>query len=183
MPTAPAFKIRFPTSKIPEWSDKYTFKTYSDVERIAAGARARGYLTRDDLLGIIRWKASRALPLAKTNDADYVQAVSGVSLGTTSERLRIEVLTLLRGVSWPIASVILHFCADGRYPILDFRALWSVGLETRGNPPRYCFELWEHYTRYCRELADGAGVTMRVLDRALWQYSAEMQPRGYPRTS
>lgn len=31
-----------------------------------------------------------------------------VALSTPSERLRIEVLTLLDGVGWPTASVLLH---------------------------------------------------------------------------
>jgi hypothetical protein len=32
------------------------------------------------------------------------------------------------------------------------------------------------YTRECRSLATAAGVLMRTLDRALWQYSKEHQP-------
>ncbi len=36
---------------------------------------------------------------------------------------------MLDGVSWLIASVILHFCHSDPYPIIDFRSLWSVSLE------------------------------------------------------
>jgi len=34
---------------------------------------------------------------------------------------------------------------------------------------------WSDYTLFCRKLAEDAGVTIRELDRALWQYSKENQ--------
>lgn len=86
--------------------------------------------------------------------------------------MRIEVLTLLCGVGWPMASVILHFGYENQYPILDFRALWSLGVDA---PNSYTFQIWEPYTHFTRELADKAGVSMRELDRALSQYSKEKQ--------
>jgi hypothetical protein len=179
MPAVPLFEIRFPVNEVPILSSRYAYKPRSEVERIGSLARARGHFGRDDLLAIIEWKAPRALPLARTNGDEYVAAISEASLAANDERFRIEVLTLLRGVSWPIASVLLHFCARIRYPILDYRALWSVGLDTL---PPYSFELWEPYTHYCRELADKADVSMGDLDRALWQYSKEKQPQR-PRPS
>jgi hypothetical protein len=88
------------------------------------------------------------------------------------ERLQIEVLTLLDGVSWPTASVILHFFHSAPYPIVDFRALWSLKNKV---PKRYGFNFWQKYTSYCRGLSKRAGVSMRTLDRALWQFSKENQ--------
>jgi hypothetical protein len=83
------------------------------------------------------------------------------------------VLTLLQGVEWPTASVLLHFGHRDLYPILDYRALWSLQVE----PPKagYDFEFWREYTKSCRELARQAELDMRTLDRALWQYSRENQ--------
>ncbi len=65
--------------------------------------------------------------LFSSNPEDFIKDVTHTALITPSERLRIEVLTLLNGVSWPTASVLLHFGYDNLYPILDFRALWSLG--------------------------------------------------------
>lgn len=96
-----------------------------------------------------------------------------VALSTPDERLRIEILTLLSGVSWPSASVLLHFGHNDPYPILDFRALWSLGIDSR--KVIYNFDLWWAYTSFHRELADEAGVSMQELDLALWQYSMENQ--------
>ena len=81
-------------------------------------------------------------------------------------------LTCLTGVSWPTASVILHFFHPDPYPIMDFRALWSVSLKV---PAQYTFEFWWEYVKFCRGIASRSRVDMRTLDRALWQYSKERQ--------
>ena len=122
-----------------------------------------------------RWKTARATSRAAKNPADYVQEITKIAFRTESERLRIEVLTLLDGVGWPMASVILHFCANDRYPILDVRALWSLGIDY---PVRYDCAFWDSYTTTCRDLADQSGSTMRIVDRALWQFAKVNQPRG-----
>ena len=94
------------------------------------------------------------------------------ALGSRDERFKVQALRLLVGVEWPTASVILHFCDRGRYPILDVRALWSAGLDAT---PSYGYLLWMEYTDFVRKLATDAGVSMRTLDKALWQYSKENQ--------
>ena len=106
------------------------------------------------------------------NHPQYVREITTIALQAVSERARIETLTLLDGVAWPTASVILHFFHRDRYPILDFRAVWSVGLEP---PAQYGFEFWWQYVVCCRALAKKCRVDMRTLDRALWQYSKERQ--------
>ena len=90
------------------------------------------------------------------------------------ERLRIGALRCLSGVEWPTASVLLHLAHKEHYPILDFRALWSLGFD---KPPAYTFDFWKKYVQTCRRLAKQQGVDMRTLDRALWQYSKENQVR------
>lgn len=59
------------------------------------------------------------------------------------------------------------------YPIIDYRALWSLGLEQKG--AYYTFDDWWTYVESCRDLSEQAGVDMRTFDRALWQYSKESQ--------
>jgi hypothetical protein len=142
------------------------------IAALAPAARARGYLTHAELLQLGRWKSPRSGPRLAANEPEFVQAVTAAALGATHERLRVETLTQLAGVAWPMASVILHWCHREPYPILDYRALWSLGVDP---PPRYDFPLWWAYTTHCRALAGGAGVSMRALDRALWQYSKEKQ--------
>lgn len=70
------------------------------------------------------------------------------------------------------AELILHFFHHAPYPIIDFRALWSVSLE---EPAQYSFGFWWPYVEYCREVAEPSGHSTRKLDQALWQYSKENQ--------
>ena len=178
----PSFALRFPFSDIGRWEAAY-WATCSAEDRareqevetqIAPAVQSQGFLTKDDLLSLCRWKSPRAVPQARRNDAEYVRAVTQTALAADSERLRIEVLTLLWGVGWPMASVILHFgCAD-LYPILDVRALWAAGVEDV-SAAAYDFALWQAYTLFCRRTAQEAGVTLRVLDRALWGCAVERQ--------
>ncbi len=66
--------------------------------------------------------------------------------------------------------MLLHFGHGDPYPILDFRALASLGVE---QPSSYTFKFWWSFVLACRELAERHQVDMRTLDRALWQYSLE----------
>lgn len=168
------FHLRFPVREIGYWAEQYSDDDRA-VERIAKAVRQRRWLTRHEFLKVCEWKTPRSRRHCAKNSNEFVRCVTAVALSTKNERLRIEVLTLLNGVSWPTASVILHFMAPDRYPILDFRALWSLGIE---NAPVYDFEFWEAYTKCCWALAARAGVSMRELDRALWAYSSEEQPRS-----
>jgi hypothetical protein len=139
---------------------------------IVPRARRTGRLTRADINAIRVWKWPPSVGRPSTDTDDFVEAVTALALSTPNERLRIEALTLLNGVGWPVASVILHFVHPDRYPILDRRALWSLGND---EPSLYHFAYWNDYTQCCRRLADEHGLTMRQLDRALWAL-AETKP-------
>lgn len=167
------FNLRFPLADVLYWADRYGYPGEATIAAtLAPAARARGYLTHAELTALGRWKSPRIGPRLAANDPDYVAAVTAVALSTPNEQLRVDVLRLLSGVAWPMASVILHWGHHDPYPILDYRALWSLGIDPL---PHYDFPLWQAYTDHCRALADRAGVSMRVLDRALWQYSKEKQ--------
>ena len=97
---------------------------------------------------------------------------SVIALASADDQAKIDTLRSLDGVGWPTASVILHFCDRRPYPILDYRALWSVGFD---EPPHHTFALWAAYTEFTRRLARSQGVDMRTLDRALWQFAKAHQ--------
>lgn len=171
---APDFKLRFDSSEINHWASCYSYPSEHVIEhQVAPRTKAQGYYTREDFLLLCRWKAPRAERHYVHNKDEGIRAVTRLALSTADERLRICLLMALHGVNWPMASVMLHFGAREPYPILDFRALWSLSIPKASF---YTFEFWRAYTDACRRLSDEAGVTMRVLDRALWQYSKEHQP-------
>jgi hypothetical protein len=170
-----AFRLRFPISQIENLAKHYDYEGDDDENKIlpiAPTVKRRGYLTKKEFLLVCRWKTRRSQLRCRKNSPDFIHEVTKCALSTPVERLRIEVLTLLDGVSWPTASVILHFFHSAPYPIVDFRALWSLKTNV---PKRYGFNFWQEYTSYCRGLSKRAGVSMRTLDRALWQFSKENQ--------
>ena len=169
------FALRFPPKELRYWAAKYEINDVEiRIERdITPRVRAAGHYSPSDFLTVARWKSPRAVRHCEKNTAEFVEAVTRTALSTPNEQLRIEVLTLLQGVDWPTASVLLHFGFEEQYPIVDFRALWSLNAE----PPKtgYTFEFWWSYVLYCRRIATTYGLTMRTVDRALWQYSKQYQ--------
>jgi hypothetical protein len=168
------FTLRFKTSQTHTWAELYPVEFDKRVEEvIGPRVRKRGYFKQDEFIELCHWKTPRSQQRIKSNPEDFIKDVTQTALTTSSERLRIEVLMLLNGVSWPTASVLLHFGYDNLYPILDFRALWSLGVDA--SQVRYNFDFWWEYTQFCRKLAHDAKVSMRELDRALWQHSKTNQ--------
>jgi hypothetical protein len=167
------FRLRFPVREIPRWSQAAGGdEDEEDLRRIGARARRVGYLRRQDLLRLARWKTPRSRPRVESNSEARVRSITRRAFASKDERARIELLTQLSGIGWPTASVLLHFCHPDPYPILDVRALWSFGIE---RPPSYRFEFWRDYTLACRRTASRASCSMRALDRAAWRYSLEKQ--------
>ncbi len=167
------FKLRFPRSQIPRWAKSYRYPGEEEiVDELSPRARARGYLTRAEFLELCRWKTPRSQPRCAMNTSARVREATQIALATKDERAKMYILRSLAGVGWPTASVILHFCDKRPYPILDYRALWSLGF---ARPPAYTFEFWWAYTGFARRLAQSTGHEMRIIDRALWQFSKARQ--------
>ncbi len=140
-------------------------KKENDLVALMLAASERGHMTRDDLIAVAdwKWRGPRTRKLCAENTESEVVEITSSSFGAISERLRIGALLSLRGVQWPMASVILHFAYPDRYPILDVRAMKTVG-----GSVLYNFERWNDYIYLCRMTAAKHGVSMRTLDKALW---------------
>ena len=171
------FRLRFPKGHVRYWAGRYSIGADEEflTDQVGPAARARGYLTRKEFLSICEWKTPRSRPRCASNAEALVREATRFALASTQEPLKIGVLQLLAGVGWPTASVILHFCDRGEYPIIDYRALWSLG---NSPPAQYTFDFWSSYTEYVRGLARDLELPMRTIDRALWQYSKERQRSG-----
>jgi hypothetical protein len=167
---------RFPPDQVSHWASRFADPDEAPLAPEALRRiRRERRLRKSDLIALARWKTPRSRHRVASNPGALVEAVTRIALTTKDEKLRIVELTRLAGIGWPTASVILHFCHPDPYPILDVRALWSLGVEKPQS--RHGFNLWWTFTRACRRLARGAGCSMRTLDRALWQYSKERQAR------
>lgn len=167
-------RIALSKEDVLKYSTQYAYEGDEVLARRMAAVATRGFMTRDDLIAVAKWKwrGGRTKQLAGQNSEDEVQEITRAAFSAKSERLKIGALLALRGVNWPMASVILHFTFPDRYPILDVRAMKTVGGSTI-----YTFEKWQKYAELCRQAAQKMGVTMRTLDRALWGADKEQYPR------
>ena len=162
--------IKFNSKHIQYWADKFSFQAEDKVLALDKKVRPQKYLTKSDLKIVGEWKSPRSAGKICNNKESCVEEVTRFALNTSCDRATIESLTILDGVGPSIASVILHFFHEKDFPIWDFRARWSVSLN-KGKEYKYNYAEWSDYVKYCRYLAKKEGVCMRVLDRALWQYS------------
>jgi hypothetical protein len=169
------FTLRFTLNEIDHWASRYAYEDDEAILAIGEEVKKRGYYTRREFLALAQWKAARNIHRCEANAPEQVEYATRIALSPENkfERLRIGILRSLQGVDWPIASVLLHFGHKDAYPIIDFRALWSLGLDEE--PWQFNFRFWWDYVEFCRDLREKVGTTMRTLDRALWQYSKENQ--------
>ncbi len=139
---------------------------------VAAGkaARARGNYTRAEFLTVCRWKTARSRTKVAANSAAAVRTATRRAFATDDVSEQIAHILVLSGVGLPTASVLLHFAFPEALPILDVRALESLG-HTRGSS--YTPAFWVEYVEACRAIAAEHDVSLRTLDKALWQHSKE----------
>lgn len=170
-------QLRFPLADVRDWADRYAYGIDDDpvIDTIGSTVRARGYFRRDEFLATYRWKTPRTLHHAEKYTDEEIADVTGLAFRQTNEQLRISLLRALDGVAWPVASALLHVGLSVEYPIIDFRALWSLN---SAKPANVTFEFWWSYVECCRRVAAEAGVTVRELDKALWAYSEANQEPG-----
>ena len=168
---------RMPLAEVREWAGRFAYDDGNDrvLAVIGPAVRARGHFLRDEFLETYAWKTRRTLGRAQKYSEAEIADVTGVAFRQTDEKLRIDLLRALDGVDWPVASTLMHVGLSPDYPILDFRALWSLG----STMPAYVnFEFWWAYVECSRKLAAEARVTVRELDKALWAYSEANQRKG-----
>jgi hypothetical protein len=165
------FRLQFDPAEIAALAARFPAADDGPAAAAGAAARAQGHYTREQFLVVCAWKTPRSRPRVAANGDSEVRAATRVALGATGERERIEALLALRGVGVPTASTLLYFAEPDRYPILDVRALESLG-QPAGRST-YPVAYWLEYLAACRALALRHGVGLRTLDKALWQHSRE----------
>jgi hypothetical protein len=166
----PSFELQFPPEQLRPLAGRFGDTDDDACEAAGAAARRRGYYTREEFLTVCEWKTSRSRPKVERNPAATVERNTRQALGAADEGERMHALIQLEGVGVPTASTLLHFARPDDYPILDVRALESLGQNGRSVYP---VAYWLDYLHACRRLAQRHGVSVRTLDKALWQHSKE----------
>jgi hypothetical protein len=166
----PVFEMQFPREEVEALASRFSYTDDEACQEAGRAARARGYYERDEFLRVCAWKTPRSGPKVAANTAAAIAEATGRALASEDEATRMEALLELPGVGAPTASTLLHFAFPDEYPILDVRALESLGVKAR---TQYPVSFWLAYMAACRELAKRCRVHIRTLDKALWQYSKE----------
>ena len=166
-------RLQFDPAEIAALAARFPPGDDSSVAAIGAAAARRGHYTRGELMAVCEWKSPRSRPLVARNTRAAVTRATRRALSSADERDRIEALLALSGVGVPTASVLLHFASPAAYPILDVRALEALGVKGRSTYP---VAFWLEYLETCRAIAAEHGVSLRTLDKALWQFSKEATP-------
>ena len=169
--------------KLPDnFNIAYYAARYSDddssIERIVPQVKARGYLTKSDVLAVSEWNAyQRIQHHIKENSDNYIEKITRAALQPdTPECDRINGLRRMRGVDWAMASAILHWFHADPYPIWAKNVLETV-IQFEKSQYKNDLERWQAYVSFCRNVAAQNGVDIRTLDRALWQYSKDRSNR------
>jgi len=109
------FRLQIPPRLLRRYQERYNVNADPKLDHLRDVSRHPGYLTVNQLYELCQWKSHRRPALARTNSAEFVREITAFAFKTPSEEARIAALTLLAGVSYPTASVILHFCVDDSY--------------------------------------------------------------------
>ena len=164
------FALQFPAREIGELANRFVSLDETRLLEIGAAVRARGHYTRSEFIEVCAWKTPRSRPKIASNSSAAVARETGRALAAADEETRMRALLVLSGVGVPTASVLLYVAFPSDYPILDVRALDSLGVKPRS---QYPVKFWLEYLSACRDLAHRHGVSIRTLDKALWQHSKE----------
>jgi|SRR5919204_1192361 hypothetical protein len=166
------FELQFDPACIEPLAARFGYTDDARPYAIGSAARARGHYTREEFLEVCAWKTKRSRSRVSSNSETEIKAATRKALASGEEAERIEALTSLAGVGVPTASTLLYCAFPEDYPILDYRALESLGVKRRS---QYPLSFWLDYLAACRALASQHGVSIRTLDKALWQWSKERQ--------
>ena len=162
------------------------------LRRVGPAIRERGYYTVGELQRVNRWKlpTERNRSRLAKNSHHRVRAVTEKALAAP-EPLQLYTLQLLHGVSAAVASALLIFPFPDRHTVIDFRVARALEaldharqlpdeLLWRQRPPSDNSWLppYAPYLDACRRLAAHLNVSLRDLDRALWQWHKETGGRS-----
>jgi thermostable 8-oxoguanine DNA glycosylase len=137
-------------------------------------ARQRGYLTKNEFLKIAMWKSRRPKKQYLKNQVQDIEEITKAAFTMNNERIKIIILTALRGISIPAASAVLTLVYPDKYGVIDIRvwqALHRLGyVKTNSKGRGLTIENWLEYLTIIRNLAEQYNTTPRASEQILFHY-------------
>lgn len=115
---------------------------------------------------IVRWKSPRPWAQITNNGSAEIDEALCCAVSMRSDHLKLAVLVGLRRVAVPMASAILTAIDRTRFTVIDVRALNTLGVSMLSPT----IENYLAYRDFCRRKTRELEVSLRDLDRALWQH-------------
>ncbi len=156
---------------------------FSGTERLKAkfaqlrAERRPFFLTKTEFDEILKWKLrqqyGRQRHLRQKNTDELVRAVTGLALTITHDdkdyelKLRVDILSALRGVGVPVASAVLALVYPDEYAVIDFRGWRQVFDEERTS---FGVSHYKQYLQEMRRLSQELGWPVQEVDLAVWEY-------------
>ena len=145
-------------SKTPDFEDSKTL----ELLYLSGLIKKQGYLTKEQTLRILKWKSPRPLRFYEQNNETEIRTITKLAFQQSNDKLKIHILTALKGVKYPSASAILMFHEPKNYPVLDIRVwkqLYKNNLvSANANGQNFTLEQWETYLKIIRSLAENIGL-------------------------
>jgi hypothetical protein len=139
-----------------------------DAHMTAGHAIKNGDYSFDNLRAIFKWKTNnRGKTRLDKNSMSEIEEALRLAATAKESRSAIAVLRGLSGVNVPVASAIMTLVHPDKYTVVDYRSLEALGVKSG----RISVTFYLHYLRYCTELAQKWGMSLRDLDHALWYWS------------
>lgn len=139
------------------------------------------FLTKEQLIKILRWKSPRPLNYYLTNSEEEIKEITKLAFSTENDKLKIHILSALKGVNYPSASAVLMFYNPKIYPVLDIRVwrqLYSIGLvDTNPLGQNFTLKECEKFYQVIRELASNLNLTARQVEKRIFDYD-KMNQKG-----
>jgi thermostable 8-oxoguanine DNA glycosylase len=155
---------------IPDSEDERTLELFRQFKSL----NMQAFLTKKQLLDILKWKSPRPLRFYIENSEQSVKEITSLAFATKNENLKIHILTALTGVNYPAASAILMFYDRSKFPVLDIRVWQQLHkaklVDTNSRGQNFSLQQWEKYLSVIRMLAEDLHLSARQVEKRIFDY-------------
>ncbi len=171
--------------EILSWLNRYNEEEGLDNNNEEADLQKRfqinQYITKDDLVRIIRWKyqkklagrQKRHLIFIAEADSPFIEDVSRLVFKYNNDESRLKLLYSIEGVGNALASIILTFYEPQNYGIIDNHSWFEIFRERK---PANISSNTDHAIRLfkkLREISSQTGISCRDIERAYFKRDLE----------
>jgi thermostable 8-oxoguanine DNA glycosylase len=155
---------------IPDFEDIKTIALFKEFDLL----NKQDFLTKPQLIKILRWKSPRPLNYYLSNSEEEIKEITKLAFSTENDKLKIHILSALKGVNYPSASAVLMFYNPKIYPVLDIRVwrqLYRIGfVDTNPVGQNFTLKECEAFYQVVRELAKKLNLTARQVEKRIFDY-------------